>query len=289
MVSISVRAWLAGVGYVLALFVVGALFSAVGIQLGSASAGAALLPWLFLAGVLIALTLGPLASSLAASRRQQLVVWSFAIFFNHISTLIEGAFFAPELIRANGVALASQQLLLDVVTAALIVWLFAPARPRAVAAAPVRRSRPQWAWRFGVSALSYLAFYFIFGALNYALVTRPYYESHAGGITVPAPQAVLVAEAVRAPLIVLAILPLILLAAQPRRELAVQCGLILFVVGGIVPLLLQVNTLPMFLLVASAVEIFCQNFLTGMVSAILLGRPSEHRTFTSPQAMATAP
>lgn len=285
LVSVIVRVLLVGGGYALALVVVGALMSAFGVQLGSTRQGVALLPWLFASGVLIALLLGPLAASLAASRGQQLVVWSCAIFFNRISTLIEGAFFAPELIRTNGFALAAQQLVLDVVTATLIVWLFA--RARGGAAAPARRSGLQWAWRFVVSALSYLAFYFVFGALNYALVTQPYYESHAGGIGVPAPQTVLIAEAVRAPLIVLAIVPFILLSARPRRELAVLCGLILFVVGGIVPLLLQANTLPAFLLIASGVEIFCQNFLTGVVSARLLGRPSVRSPQTQAYAMAT--
>ena len=39
------------------------------------------------------------------------------------------------------------------------------------------RQRPwhAWAWRFALSALSYVAFYYVFGAVNYALVTQPYY------------------------------------------------------------------------------------------------------------------
>lgn len=273
-VFVVLRALLVGVGYVLGLVVVGSLLGALGLSLGNAGDGAALLPWLFVSGVLIALLLGPLASQSAASRPQQLVVWSCAIFFNRISTLIEGSFFAPARIGANGPGLAAQQLLLDVLTATLIVWLFAPRWSGRAGARPYGRSWPQWTWRFALSALSYLVFYFIFGALNYAFVTRPFYDVQAGGITVPAPQIVLMAEAVRAPLIVLAVLPFLLLAQRPRREMAVLCGLILFVVGGIVPLLLQVNALPAFLLAASAVEIFCQNFLTGVVCAFLLGRPS---------------
>ncbi len=46
----------------------------------------------------------------------------------------------------------------------------------------------------------------------------------------------------------------------------------LFAIGGIVPLLYQVNALPLPLLIASAVEIFFQNFLTGIVAGLLLGR-----------------
>jgi len=48
--------------------------------------------------------------------------------------------------------------------------------------------------------------------------------------------------------------------------------LILFVIGGIAPLLLQIGNLSPVLLAASGVEIFFRNFLTGVVVVILLGR-----------------
>lgn len=50
-----------------------------------------------------------------------------------------------------------------------------------------------------------------------------------------------------------------------------KAGWVLFAVGGIVPVILQIGSLPFLLLAASTVEIFCQNFLTGMVSGWLLG------------------
>lgn len=46
-------------------------------------------------------------------------------------------------------------------------------------------------------------------------------------------------------------------------------GLILFAVGGVTPLLVQVGSLPFVVLAASAVEIFLQNFSTGVVTARL--------------------
>jgi hypothetical protein len=74
-----------------------------------------------------------------------------------------------------------------------------------------------------------------------------------------------------APLIVLSVLPLLLGVrwSPPRRMIVV--GLLLFVIGGIVPLLEQVNTLPIFLLVASGWEIFFKNMSTGLVAGWLLG------------------
>ena len=47
-------------------------------------------------------------------------------------------------------------------------------------------------------------------------------------------------------------------------------GLILFAVGGVTPLLVQVGSLPSVVLAASSVEIFCQNFFTGVVTARLM-------------------
>jgi hypothetical protein len=57
---------------------------------------------------------------------------------------------------------------------------------------------------------------------------------------------------------------------MPLRQLAVWSGLLLFIVGGIVPLTWQMAALPLPLLLVSAVEIFCQNFTTGVVTALLL-------------------
>jgi hypothetical protein len=107
--------------------------------------------------------------------------------------------------------------------------------------------------------------------LNYSLVTQPYYESHAGGLIAPAPDVVLLVELVRAPLIVLSILLFLLSERGTKRELMIKAGWLLFAVGGIFPVVLQISRLPFFLLAASTVEIFCQNFLTGVVSASLLG------------------
>ncbi|NMB60035.1 MAG: hypothetical protein GYA12_12765, partial [Chloroflexi bacterium] len=104
--------------------------------------------------------------------------------------------------------------------------------------------------------------------------TRPYYETHAGGLTVPPALTVLVIELIRAPLIVLSVVPFLLFHRTNRTRMAVNTGLILFIIGGIVPLLFQAGSLPAILLLASGVEIFLQNFSTGFVSGWLLGGSS---------------
>lgn len=125
------------------------------------------------------------------------------------------------------------------------------------------------AWRVLVVGVGY-----IFGALNFALVTRPYYEAQGSPLAVPDPQITLQAELIRAVLIVLSVLPFLLTAHMPIRRLALWSGLLLFVIGGIVPLTWQAGSLALPLLLASAVEIFCQNFTTGVAAALLLAWPT---------------
>jgi hypothetical protein len=57
-----------------------------------------------------------------------------------------------------------------------------------------------------------------------------------------------------------------------KKQAVMFTGLVIFSIGGLVPLTMQVDTLPLILLAASAVEIFFQNFSTGAVTALLLGQ-----------------
>ncbi len=225
-----------------------------------------------LSGILIAVTLAPIAARLRTSPFRQWAVWGSALFLNALSLGIEGAFFAPTVspMVSMPVPWTVYLLLQSLVAAALIAWLFGQKAGSTVPGAQPKRAWYSWTWRFLVSAFSYLLFYFIFGASNYALVTKPYYAAHVSGLVVPVAQTVLMAELVRAPLIVLSIVPLILLWQGRKSVLGVACGMILFVIGGVVPLLLN-TALPDLLRIASAIEIFFQNFLTGVVTATLLG------------------
>lgn len=115
-------------------------------------------------------------------------------------------------------------------------------------------------WRFLASALSYLFFYFVIGRLNYRLVTQPYYESHAGGLTVPPAQTILAVESVRCLFIVFSVFLFLLSVRGNKHQLMISAGWLLF---------------------ASAVEIFFQNFSTGAVAAFLMGIQGERQTMFS--------
>ncbi len=225
-----------------------------------------------LSGLLIAVTLAPIAAGLRTSRLGGWIIWGSPLFLNALSLGIEGAFFVPSLspMRGMPVAWTAFLLLQSLATAGLIAWLFGQNAGWAIPRPRPSRAWYSWLWRFLASAFSYLLFYFVFGAINYQLVTKPFYAAHVSGLAVPPPLTVLVAEMVRAPLIVLSVVPLILSWRGERSTLAIACGATLFVVGGVVPLLLNTD-LPDILRLASAIEIFFQNFSTGLVAVSLLG------------------
>jgi hypothetical protein len=123
-----------------------------------------------------------------------------------------------------------------------------------------------------------VVFYWIYGALNYLLVTRPYYSAQQTTLQVPPAQVVLAAEAIRGPLLVLAVLPLVLTISLARRRLALSSSAVPFIIEGVVPLLRQAGILRTFLLIASGWEIFLQDVSLALVITWLLGtkQQSEH-------------
>lgn len=269
------RGIVVGVAYVLAMMLAGMVLGALGLIPTTANGAASSLLWTLIAATLLGLYLGPLAARTSATRRQHVLIWWAVIFFNIGAVMLEGAYFAPGLVPIPVPVLAVQQALAALLAGGLLALLFAQ-RGQSAAFLETLRRRPwfSWVWRFLVASLSYLLFYALFGALNYSLVTEPYYASHAGGLTAPAAGTVLAVELVRAPLLVLSIVLVILAAHAERRRTLLLAGLTLFWVGGIVPLTLQVGSLPTPLLLASAVEIFMQNFLTGVVAGWLFWTPN---------------
>jgi hypothetical protein len=272
------RSILVAIGYVVGLMLSGIIGAMLGVQIGADTGGAANFKWMILAAFLLGVFLGPFASRLSLPRGQHFILWGSLILFNLGSVAIEGAYFAPDLVPLPIPMLLAQQALASAIAALAITLLFAKIG-QSISWIDTLRTRPwySWMWRFILSAFSYMAFYFIFGGLNYSLVTRPYYESHAGGLAVPEPQLVYIIESIRGLLIVFSVLLFLLSIRGTRRQLMVSTGWLLFAVGGIIPLIWQINSLPFFLLFASAIEIFCQNFLTGAVAAWFMGIEDKHR------------
>lgn len=267
------RVLVVGIGYTLALILSGVVLGMLGLLTADPDANATpVFMWMFLGSLVMGLMLGLVARRMPASAARHVLIWTVLLFANIGAVIIEGYFFVPDLVSNVWVTVA-QQFLPCLVTAVLVYTLFAP-RPAATHPLTIHRPWYHWLWRFVGSTATYLVAYWVFGAINFALVTRPYYEAQGSPLAVPDPQITLQAELIRAVLIVLSVLPFLLIAQMPIRRLAVWSGLLLFVIGGIVPLTWQAGSLALPLLLASAVEIFCQNFTTGVAAALLLGWPT---------------
>lgn len=269
--STILKSLLVGVAYVIAVAIGGMIVNLLGFNLPKAENPTASLMWFFAGGVIAGLSLGPVASSIPSARMRHLFVWGSLIFLNIASVAIEGYFFAPALIGDALPALLLQQLVAALAASWVITALFA-SKEFAAPIVPITRSIPSWIWHFALATLAYVVFYFIFGSINYMLVTKPYYEIHAGGLDVAPVQVTLVAEVVRGALIALSVIPFLLNVPADKKRLGALTGFLLFAIGGLVPLTMQVGVLPLFLLLASAWEIFAMNFTTGWVLARLLGR-----------------
>lgn len=234
---------------------------------------ALLLATTFISGFLLAIILGAVAPLVYAKRIRAVGTWTVLIFLNMASVVIEGYFFAPGLLPLS---LVPRVLVLhafsSVIIAAAIAYFFPCNSETPKRIQPIKRSALSWTGRFLASAASYLVFYYVFGAINYALITGPYYQTHTG-LQVPAAQTVILVASFRSVIIILSLLPLITALQLPKGKRALLCGFLLFVIGGVLPLATQTSVLPPILLLASGVEIFFQNFLTGAVAALLLGRP----------------
>jgi hypothetical protein len=263
---------LVALGYLAGLILAGMIGGMLGVKLSTDADRSSSFANLFVASLLLGVFLGPFASRLALSRGQHFLLWGSLVLFNIGSVAIEGAYFAPDLVSIPVPMLVGQQLLATVGAAFVITRLFTTPR-QSGSWLHALRTRPwyAWLWRYLASAMSYLVFYFVFGGLNYQLVTKPYYESHAGGLTIPAPETVFIIESIRGLMIVFSVFLFLLSIRGTRHQLMVNTGWLLFAIGGIIPLIWQIGTLPLFLLAASGLEIFFQNFLTGIVAAQLLG------------------
>jgi hypothetical protein len=121
----------------------------------------------------------------------------------------------------------------------------------------------------------YLVCYYVFGALVFQLLTKPYYSG--GGRLGGAVETVAalgwwfpLIQVGRGMLMSVAVMPVLLWTRLPRLQLAVYGGLVLWAIGGLAPLIPPVEFVPPILRAMHIGEIFTQNFPLGFCLAFLL-------------------
>ncbi len=264
------KSLIAGIVYILAGLIGGMALMAMQLKMPEATVDMKqMLISFFVSGALLAAMMGPLARSLKLTMRKSVMVIFGVLFLNAASVVIEAAFFVNGIIPKDTLpAVLLQQFIVSLLAALAIAGLFCR-RLKSGTSIICKGSFFQWTWRLAASAMSYVVFYYIFGNINYRLITGVFYKANMGGLSVPTAMETLSVEPFRGLMLVLSVLPLILVADGSWKEKAVLAGGVLFVAGGLVPLISQINVLPTVVIVASLFEIFFQNFLTGAVTAYL--------------------
>jgi hypothetical protein len=120
-----------------------------------------------------------------------------------------------------------------------------------------------------LSGIAYLLYYTVFGAITYQFFTKGYYPD--------APTAVAnlgwwfwAIQFARGVLMTLATIPIIYTLRMRRWQTAVVAGLIVWVAGGLAPLLIPNPVMGLSQRLIHIVEIFTQNFSLGVTAALLL-------------------
>jgi hypothetical protein len=225
----------------------------------------------WLTGTLLCLALAPFILRSTWSRLHTiLAVWAPILFVRTLGLGIEGWLYKPA--STNSTLLgAAAGVVIGLLVAWLAVTLLMPAK-RGPASQPVAQHRWWgWTWRVLVVGLAYFVYYFVFGATNAMLYTRSFYEHYPQyGLNLPPTSLILLAQLLRGPLFGLGSLFIARAADVSRRQAGVWLGLLLFVVGGFGPYLeTTFRTMPAGFNIATLVELFLQNFLTGEMAARL--------------------
>lgn len=162
------------------------------------------------------------------------------------------------------------------VFAGALAWLAGPlgVLPREAPAAPAPYSAGAYLWRVPAAGAAYVALYWVFGAIFFLTLTRPYYEDPALRLQMETLEAL----GLWFPLIqfgrgvgmVLVSLPLLLALRMGRLAAGAAMGLILWTVGGLAPLVAPNELFPGLLRLYHILEILCQNGLFGLAMAWLL-------------------
>ncbi len=225
----------------------------------------------FLTGSLICLSLSPFIIHSSWTRsRTVLAAWAVLAFVRSLGLGIEGALFKPTA-AVNAIVGAAFGLLVGLLVAWLSVVLLMPTNQVSPESADPKRSWWGWTWRVLVVGLAYFVFYFVFGATNAFLYTMSFYKNNPQyGLNLPAPGTTFLAQLLKGPLFGLGLLFVAQAVNSPRRKVGVWLGVLLFVVGGLAPYLeVTFRTMPLGFNMATLVELFLQNFPTGIVAASL--------------------
>jgi len=138
-----------------------------------------------------------------------------------------------------------------------------------------------------VCGLAYAFYYLLFGAITYQFFTKIYYPDAAAQVGRLGPWFWPM-QIARGILMTVAVLPMIRALRMGRLQTALAAGIVLWVAGGLAPLVLPNTLMGPTQRFIHTIEIFTQNFSLGVTAGLLLRKKSAQGVVVAHNAPATA-
>ena len=256
-----------------------------GLPLTVAALGTGGFVWCWLAGIALSTAFVPVALYGPRTALGQLgvivpVLWIVTV----LCTWSEALLFLRE---AFGPDPLSPLLATLVIHSLLAVWLVALARFlklfRSSGPDVPKRSVPVALLMLLLSGAAYVIYYLVTGAITYTYFTRDYYPPETTDKVLELGVWFWVIQLTRGTLMALAVVPFIYTLRASRRFTAVAAGAVIWVAGGLAPLLVPNDLMPPLQRFIHIIEILTQNAPLGITVALLLRPPKNANCGAKPR------
>jgi hypothetical protein len=255
-----------------------------GLPIGIAALGAGHFAWWWLSGIVLAAAFVPVALLGPRSALGQfgVMVPVFA-FVTVLCTWSEAMVFVPEF-RKQAVLNLMAPLVMYLIMAAVLAALTWGLKLTKPSDGAVQHRSPAMAIPLiFVSGVAYLVYYFIFGIITYQFFTKQYLPG-AQQIAQNLGLWFYAIQVGRGILMTLAVVPAIYTLRLSRWQTAIAIGVLIWVAGGLAPLLVPNAMMGATQRMMHIVEILTQNASLGITAALLLRPKATVRAASSPQA-----
>jgi hypothetical protein len=243
-----------------------------GLPLTVSALGVGHFAWWWLSGILIAAAFVPVALFGPRTGLGQFAVIGLSLLVVTVLCLwSEALIFVPQYRQRALGDLFGSVVMYTILAAVLAILCQLLKLSKPIELTIPRRSFPATALMVVISGLAYTLYYLVFGGITYQFFTKGYYPQAQQAVQSLGPWFWPI-EMARGLLMALAVLPVIVTLRMKRWHAAVVVGLLLWIVGGLAPLVLPNELMGGTQRLIHTVEIFTQNFSLGL-TAVLLLRP----------------
>lgn len=248
-----------------------------GVPLIIAALGAGHIPWWWLSGILFAASFVPVALfGPRTALGQFAVIAPVLLIVTVLCTWSEALLFVPQFSQHAARDLLGSIIMYSILAAVLAILTRLLRLSQSTELPVTHRSLLGAVAAVLVSGLAYVLYYLVFGAITYQFFTKGYFPE--------AEQSVARLglwfwgiQYARGLLMTLAVVPVMLALRMKRWHAAIVVGLLIWITGGLAPLVVPNELMGARQRLIHIVEIFTQNFSLG-VTAVLLFRPRSAHT-----------